>query len=55
MKRKKPYHYVDLKDVVCAYVEKGKEHEYFFPATKERRKFLLPWRVNGKALKDKLV
>ncbi|MDR2717706.1 MAG: hypothetical protein LBB89_06540 [Treponema sp.] len=55
MKKKKPYRYVDLKDVVCAYTEKGKEHHYEFPATKRRKQFQLPWRVQGKGLKRKLV
>jgi len=28
MKKKKLYRYVDLKDVVCAYTDKGEEHRY---------------------------
>jgi hypothetical protein len=43
MKKKKPYHYVDLK---------GTEE---FPATKKRKEFLLPWKVRGKGLKGKLL
>jgi len=55
MKRKKLYHCVNLNDAVCTYIEKGEEHEYKFPATKKRKMFMLPWRVNGKGLIGKLV
>jgi hypothetical protein len=43
VKKKKPYQYMT--------VVSSEE----FPATKKRKQFKLPWRVQGKGLKGKLV
>ena len=55
MKTKKPHEYMNVKDTFCYYMEKGKEYRFYFPATKERKEFKLPWRVKGSGLKEKLV
>jgi hypothetical protein len=47
MKKKKLWRYVQLADTEVD----GEK----FPATKARKKFLLPWRVHGKGLSGKLV
>jgi hypothetical protein len=43
MKKKKPYQYMT--------VSSSEE----FAATKKRKQFKLPWRIQGKGLKEKLV
>ena len=55
MKPKKPYEYMNVKDVICTYTEKGVNYRFEFPATKARKEFKLPWRVKGSGLKEKLV
>ena len=43
MKAKKPYQYMKVKETEE------------FPATRKRKEFKLPWRVQGKGLRGKLV